>query len=71
MVEKMTRKSPVEKQPKLMQRRRLGTRHLTAAEFREGFEALLRSALLFAAERDWVEAQRGHFASDELAQRHF
>jgi hypothetical protein len=63
-------RSDAEKQSKV-KRRQFGSVPLSAEEFREGFEALLRSALLFAAEREWIEAQRGHFAYDELSQRCF
>jgi hypothetical protein len=55
------------KQPKA-KRRRLGTAHLTAEEFAEGLDALLRSVLLFAEEKEWVEKQRATgFAKDGLA----
>jgi hypothetical protein len=49
-------------------RRRLGTKHLTAAEFAESFDALLRSVLLFAEESEWVRSRHGCFAADTLSQ---
>jgi len=45
--------------------RRLGTKHLTAAEFAEPLDDLFRSALIFAEEQAWIRSRRAMgFKSD-------
>jgi hypothetical protein len=40
---------------------------MSAVEFHESFSDLLRGALLYAEEREWIESRHGRFASDELS----
>lgn len=64
----MNHKSSAQKKPK---RPRLDSKPMLAEEFAEAFDDLLRGALLYRREREWIESRRGHFATDELSQRCF